>query len=131
MGIYAVSFNSNQQGGSFMKRALMSLGVLIGVASLSGCGIGAAYYQPSGVTPTAGIVMETTSGGILHDNGVTPTKTGKACGTSILGIVASGDTTVEAAMNNGGIKKAVFTQQQIRYFVWGAYVEICTIAKGN
>ena len=101
-----------------MKRALMSLGVLIGVASLSGCGIGG-YYQPSGIHPTAGIVMETTSGGILHDNGVTPTKTGKACGTSILGIVASGDTTVEAAMNNGGIKKAVFTNQHIRYVVWG------------
>ena len=114
-----------------MKRVLSSLGVLAAVASLAGCGIGAAYTQPGGLTPVAGIVMETTSGGILHDNGVTPTKTGKACGTSILGIVASGDTTVEAAMANGGIKKAVFTNQQIRYFVWGAYVEICTIAKGN
>jgi hypothetical protein len=114
-----------------MKRVLMSLGVLAAVASLAGCGIGAAYTQPGGVTPFAGIIMDTTSGGILHDNGATATKSGKACGTSILGIVASGDTTVEAAMANGGIKKAVFTQQHIRYYVWGAYVEVCTIAKGN
>jgi hypothetical protein len=75
--------------------------------------------------------METTSGGILHDNGVTPTKTGKACGTSILGIIATGDTTVEAAMHNGGITKAVYTQQSIKGILWGAYVEVCTIAKGN
>ena len=113
-----------------MKKALTSLGVLAVAASLSGCGVGG-YYQPSGLFPSAGIYMETTSGGILHDNGVTPTKTGKACGTSILGIVATGDTTVEAAMNNGGIKKAVYTQQYIKLYVGGIYTEVCTIAKGN
>lgn len=114
-----------------MKRVLMSLGVIVFATSLYGCsGIGS-YYQPSGLFPSAGIYMETTSGGILHDNGATPTKTGKACGTGILGIVATGDTTVEAAMNNGGIKKAVFTEQSIKSILWGLYVEVCTIAKGN
>lgn len=58
--------------------------------------------------------METPSGGILHDNGVAPTKTGKARGTSILGIVATGDTIVETAMSNGGIKKAVHIQEYIK-----------------
>ena len=113
-----------------MKKALTSLGVLAIAASLYGCGIGG-YYQPSGLYPSAGIYMETTSGGILHDNGVTPTKTGKACGTSILGVVATGDTTVEAAMINGGIKKAVFTEQYIKGIFFGVYVEVCTIVKGN
>lgn len=113
-----------------MKKVLMSLGMVAFAASLYGCGIGV-IYQPSGITPTAGIYMETTSGGILHDNGATPTKTGKACGQSILGIVATGDTTVEAAMNNGGIKKAVYTEAYIKSFVWGLYTEVCTIAKGN
>jgi len=91
----------------------MSLGVVAFVAVISECGIGG-YTQPGGLTPTAGIYMETTSGGILHDNGVAPTKIGKACGTSILGVVATGDTIVEAAMNNGGIKKAVYTQEHIK-----------------
>ena len=114
-----------------MKRALMSLGVVLFAAVAAGCSGVGGYTQPGGLTPTAGIYMETTSGGILHDNGVTPTKTGKACGTGIMGIVATGDTSVEAAMNNGGIKKAVYTQEYIKSFVWGLFVEVCTIAKGN
>ncbi len=114
-----------------MKRVLMSLGVVAFAASLYGCSGVGGYTQPGGLMPTAGIYMETTSGGILHDNGTSPSKTGRACGTGILGIVATGDTSVEAAMNNGGIKKAVFTEQYIKAFLWGLYVEVCTIAKGN
>ena len=106
-----------------MKRMLMSLGVVAFAASLYGCSGVAGYTQPAGIFPTAGIYMETTSGGILHDNGATATKTGKSCGT--------GDTSVEAAMNAGGIKKAVFVNHYIKSFVWGLYVETCTIAKGN
>jgi len=112
-----------------MKRALTLVGVMAFAAVASGCAP-FAYTQPGGLTPTAGIYMETTSGGILHDNGATPTKTGKSCGTGILGIVATGDTTVEAAMNNGGIKKAVYTEQAIKSIL-NVYVEICTIVKGN
>lgn len=74
--------------------------------------------------------MDTTSGTIIHDNGVTPTKTGKACGTSILGIVAFGDTTVETAMNNGGIHKAVYTEQSLKHILH-FWAEVCTIVKGN
>ena len=114
-----------------MKRMLMSLGVVAFAASLYGCSGVDGYTQPAGIFPTAGIYMETTSGGILHDNGATATKTGKACGTGLLGIVATGDTSVEAAMNAGGIKKAVFVNHYIKSFVWGLYVETCTIAKGN
>jgi len=66
--------------------------------------------------------METTSGGILHDNGATATKEGKACGQGILGIVATGDTSVETAMKNGGIKKAVYTNQYIK-----AILGVCSL----
>ena len=114
-----------------MKRALMALSVVAFAGLLSACSGVGGYTQPAGLFPTAGIYMETTSGGILHDNGVTPTKTGKSCGQGILGIVATGDTTVETAMNNGGIKKAVYTNQYIKSFVGGLFVEVCTIVKGN
>lgn len=113
-----------------MKRALTLVGLMAFAAVASGCAGAAGYTQPAGIFPTAGIYGDTTSGGILHDNGVTPTKTGKACGTSILGIVATGDTTVEAAMNNGGIHKAVYTQQSLKNIL-SFYVEVCTIVKGN
>jgi len=109
---------------------LLSVGVVAFAAMATGCSGVGGYTQPSGMTPTAWIFMETTSGGILHENGVTPTKVGKACGTSILGVVATGDTTVEAAMNQGGIKKAVYTEQYIKS-IMGFFVEVCTIVKGN
>jgi hypothetical protein len=113
-----------------MKRALTLAGLMVFAAVASGCSGVGGYTQPGGLTPVAGVFMETTSGGIIHDNGTTPTKTGKACGTSILGIVATGDTTVEAAMNNGGIHKAVFTEQYIKSIL-SVYTEVCTIVKGN
>ncbi len=71
-----------------MKRALTALSVVAVAGLLSACSGVGGYTQPGGLTPTAGIYMETTSGGILHDNGVVPIKTGKACGTGIMGIVA-------------------------------------------
>lgn len=113
-----------------MKRVLMSLSVVVFAGMLSACAGVGGYTQPAGMTPTAWIFMETTSGGILHDNGATPTKVGKACGTSIMGIVATGDTSVEAAMNQGGIKKAVYTEQYLKN-IMGFFVEVCTIVKGN
>ena len=113
-----------------MKRMLMSLGVVASAASLYGCSGVAGYTQPAGLVPTGWIFHETTSGSILNDNGTAPTKTGKACGTGILGMVATGDTSVEAAMNNGGIKKVVYTEQYIKSIL-GVYVEVCTVAKGN
>ena len=114
-----------------MIRILSSVGILATTALLYGCGGVGGYYQPSGLFPTAGIYMETTSGGILHDNGAVATKEGRACGTGVLGIVATGDTSVEAAMKNGGIKKAVYTNQSIKQILGGFYVEVCTVAKGN
>lgn len=113
-----------------MKRILMSLGIVACAASLYGCSGVAGYTQPAGLVPTGWIFHETTSGSILNDNGATPSKTGRACGTGVLGIVATGDTSVEAAMNNGGIKKVVYTEQYIKSIL-GVYVEVCTIAKGN
>ncbi|MGC4096050.1 MAG: TRL-like family protein [Nitrospira sp.] len=113
-----------------MKKGLMSVGVIILAAVASGCAGVGGYTQPAGLFPTGGVYMDTTSGGIIHDNGVTPTKTGKACGTSILGIVATGDTTVEAAMSNGGIHKAVYTEQSLKHILH-LWAEVCTIVKGN
>jgi hypothetical protein len=112
-----------------MKRILMSVAVVGFAASLYGCIMGG-YTQPAGLFPSGWIYSETTSGSILNDNGATPTKTGKACSVGILGMVATGDNSVEAAMNTSGIKKVVFTEQTVKNIL-GFYVEICTIAKGN
>ena len=113
-----------------MSRILSLAVVVLAVASLSGCAGYGSYFQPAGLYPAGSIFSETTSGSLILDNGATPTKEGKACGTWIL-VVGTGDTTVETAMKNGGIKKAIFVTQYIKSILGPIYGEVCTIVKGN
>ena len=104
--------------------------ILLATAALSGCAGVGGYYQPAGLFPHGGIFTETTSGSLILDNGATATKEGKACGTWII-FVGTGDTSVEKAMQNGGIKKVVFVTQYIKSILGPIYGEVCTIARGN
>jgi len=113
-----------------MRRTLSLTVVALVALSLAGCSSVGGYYQPAGLFPTGGIYMETTSGSLILENGVTPTKEGKACGSWIL-VVGTGDTSVETAMKNGGIKKAVFVTQYIKAILGSVYGEVCTIVRGN
>jgi len=113
-----------------MKKALTFAGLMVFAAVASGCAGVGGYTQPAGLTPLAGVYTETTSGGIIHENGTAATKTGKACGTSILGIVATGDTTVNTAMANGGIHKAVYTEYTYKNIL-NLFAEVCTVVRGN
>ncbi len=64
------------------------------------------------------------------DNSVAVKKTGKACTKNILGVYAWGDSSLDAAMNNGGISKVAFYGRE--YFnVLGVYSRGCTVANGN
>lgn len=104
---------------------------LLGVVCfmLAGCGP-MIMNQPSAAFSVAGIYSDVEGGSLVLDNGVAATKTGKACSTSILGLVASGDTKVETAMANGGITKLVYVNMSYKniWFIWN---EVCTIARGN
>ena len=69
-------------------------------------GFGAAMFlsacQPV-ASPLLGMIYNETKYGdtvTSHDAG---TKEGKSCATSVLGIVATGDASIQAAKNNGGI----------------------------
>ena len=97
---------------------------------LVGCGA-ANFNQPSAAFATAGIYSDVQGGSQVLENGVVPTKTGKACSNQILGIVASGDTRVETAMTNGNISKLVFVNISFKNILFGLYSEVCTIARGN
>lgn len=98
---------------------------------LGGCMGAASFIQPNASFAVAGIYTDVQGGSLVLDNGVTPTKTGKACSNQILGIVASGDTRVETAMRDGGISKLVFVNTSYKNIVWGVWTEVCTIARGN
>ena len=57
-------------------------------------------------------------------------KTGEACAMSILGIVAVGDASVEAAKAEGGVSK-VSTVDYAQFGILGIYANTCTVVKGE
>jgi TRL (tRNA-associated locus)-like protein len=57
-------------------------------------------------------------------------KTGEACATSILGLIATGDASISAAMNNGGITDVSTVDYRLDN-VLGIYATYCTVVKGN
>jgi len=58
------------------------------------------------------------------------TKEGKACGTSILGIVATGDASMSAAKAAGGITTVSHIDHTAKNIL-GFFAEWCTIVKGS
>lgn len=112
-----------------MRKGLMLLTVVLVGVSLTACaGIGG-YTQPAGLFPMGALYTDTVSGSQVLDNGESPTKEGKACGTYVI-FVGTGDTSVETAMKNGGIKKLVFVTQSVKSVLGFIYGEVCTIARG-
>src|SRR3569832_753454 len=87
-----------------MRRGLLFVALMISIFSLTACaGIGG-YTQPGGLFPVGLVYTDSVSGSQVLDNGATASNEGKACGTYII-FVGTGDTSVETAMKNGGIKK--------------------------
>jgi len=64
------------------------------------------------------------------ENGVEAVKEGKACATNILGLVASGDASIDEAKRAGGIKEVASVDYQVSS-VLGIYAKFCTIVKGK
>jgi hypothetical protein len=95
------------------------IAILIAVLMLAGC----ASYYPLGFIYTEGKM------GVQAAPGATP-KTGKACMTSILGIVAVGDASIEAAKSAGGVANVATINYEVRNIL-GVYGEYCLVVKGN
>jgi hypothetical protein len=77
-----------------------------------------------------GILFTQTTDGGYADNSVSPSKTGKACSTRVLALIATGDASVQAAKNNGNISKVASIDTE--YFnILGLYGTACTVVKGN
>ncbi len=81
-----------------MKKFLMVLLICFFVVpALSGCGAVQA--------PVSGLIYTGVQGPGPVTQAAEYSKTGEASCTSILGLIATGDASVKAAMENGGIKK--------------------------
>lgn len=64
------------------------------------------------------------------NNDVPATKSGKSCVTNILGIVATGDSSIEAAKKDGGIKSVSYVDRTYDGFLY-FFQKGCTIVRGN
>ena len=102
-----------------MKKILVILSIL----ALSGC-------ATSGVSSGPGAFFTSAVEGKSAINGVKINKTGKACGHNILGIVSTGDSSVQTAKNDGQISN-VATIDRDYFSILGLYSKSCIIINGN
>jgi TRL-like protein family len=93
-----------------------------GMLSLSGCQIVA--------SPLYGGIYNETKYGDVVTTSTSATKEGKACATSILGMVATGDASVTAAKTNGGITNVAVVDHTAKNIL-GVFGEWCTVVKGS
>ncbi|GIW45426.1 MAG: hypothetical protein KatS3mg077_2708 [Candidatus Binatia bacterium] len=80
--------------------------------------------------PLIGTLYMDVKGPITATEATTATKQGRACAQSILGLVASGDASIEAAAKAGGIKQIVSVDHESHHIL-GIVGSFCTIVRGN
>jgi hypothetical protein len=96
---------------------------LIGIVALSLLVSGCASFYPAGF-----IYTEAKMG--VQANGKKGPKTGKACIRSVLGIVATGDASVQAAMNDGNITRINTVDYEVKNIL-GFTGEYCIVVSGE
>lgn len=101
--------------------------VLAAALSVSVTGCAMATGGNGGVMGT--IYTAYKMGGNIGSGGA-GSKTGQACATSILGVVALGDATVAAAKQAGGITNVSHVDHD-NFGVLGVYAKTCTVVVGD
>lgn len=105
-----------------MKKLVSLLGVAAGMAMLSGCAVAG-----------PGIVTGSIYSGYNLGGGVGPgtgAKSGEACVMSILGIVALGDGSIDAAKKDGGVTQVASVDHSV-FSILGIYANVCTKVTGQ
>ena len=104
-----------------MRKYCATLLMIIVAVSFSGC----ATYLPHG-----GIFTEVTAPISVTESDFSHTKVGTAMATSVLGLVATGDASIRAAANNGGIKKIKHVEYSVKNIL-GVIGEYTTTVYGD
>ena len=84
----------------------------------------------SGVSAGGGALFTSAIEGVSAINGVSISKTGKACGHNILGLASTGDSSINAAKNEGQINN-IATIDRDYFSILGLYSKSCLIVNGN
>ena len=96
--------------------------VTLAAALLGGCAVVA--------SPTTGFFYTKVQGPVAVGTGSVINKSGEACATNILGIMATGDASIDAAKKAGGIT-TVSSVDHSSTMVLMVYGQYCTVVKGN
>lgn len=124
--------------------------MIVAVIAIACSGVGGGSGQPTIQPAGSGSIMDnvksnqncTWAGDITTNNesgcvwgkdGGKPVgeKTGKACSTSILNAIRSGDMSIAAAAKQGGIKKVQSVDASINTILNSLYVESCILVNGT
>ncbi len=104
----------------------LKLGTVAAVALLlSGC----AYWPASGANGV--LYTNVTRPVAVLDKQALTTRTGEACASGILGLYASGNSTLNRAKANAGITEVHTVEERFTHYLAGAYVKYCTIVSGT
>lgn len=98
------------------------LAVALLVIATSGCAIVA--------SPSIGFLYTNVQGPVATGKGTGASKTGEACATNILGLISTGDASIDAAKKSGNIQE-VATVDHSSKMVLGLYGRYCTVVKGE
>lgn len=96
--------------------------VATAIAALGGCA--------SVASPTSGGLFTSVSGPIASGTATDASRTGSACAINVLGIVAVGNATIDAAKKNGNITNVASVDHD-SLTVLGLFGKFCTVVKGN
>ncbi len=99
------------------------------LGALVACSLGGCATATAGDTSLFGTIYSGYKSGGAIGNGPAA-KTGEACATSILGLVATGDASIAAAKAAGGIQQVSHVDHDI-FSVLGVYAKVCTVVSGQ
>ena len=80
--------------------------------------------------PLAGGIYTDTQSGLSATSNQAGNRVGEACATSILGLVATGDASIEAARRNGGITMITSADESVMGIL-GIYAKYCSVVRGR
>jgi hypothetical protein len=89
-----------------------------------------AYGCASVSSPVMGSLFTDVKGPITATQETSAGKTGKACATGILGLVATGDASIDAAKKAGGVIQVSSVDHSSKSIL-GIWTEFCTIVNGK
>jgi hypothetical protein len=80
--------------------------------------------------PLTGLLYNDTQSGLAATSSQAGNRVGEACATSILGLYATGDASIENARRNGGIAMVTSVDQAVTSYA-GVYSKYCTVVRGR